>query len=72
MVNDRREPHQGTPSRDRSKSRLNTKIHLAVDANGMPVRISVTKGTLKMSLVLDTVSRLDWTVSAAEMDMVVV
>ena len=55
MVNDRCESYQSTPARSRRKGResgnvpykrgLNTKIHLAVDANGMPVRILVTKGT---------------------------
>ena len=56
MANDRCEPYQGTPPRRRCgrwKSRhgvhkrgLNSKIHLAVDANGMPVRILVTAGTV--------------------------
>ena len=56
MVNDRREPYQGSSPRSRSKGRqprygahkrgLNSKIHLAVDANGMPVRVFVTAGTV--------------------------
>ena len=55
MVNNRYEPHQGASSRRRCggwqprygthKRGLNTKIHLAVDAHGMPVRILVTAGT---------------------------
>ena len=55
MAYDRCEPLQGSSSRYRSKGRqsgyephkrgLNTKIHLAVDAHGMPVRIIVTEGT---------------------------
>ena len=55
MADDRRQPHKGSSSRDRSRRRqsrhepykrgLNTKIHLAVDANGMPVRILITQGT---------------------------
>ena len=55
MANDRCEPHQGSSARFRcswGKSRheshkrgLNTKIHLAVDAHGMPVRILITEGT---------------------------
>ncbi len=55
MVNDRCEPYQGTPtcnginrrkSRDEPHKRgLNSKIHLAVDAHGMPVRAIVTEGT---------------------------
>jgi len=56
MANDRCEPYQGTSSRRRCGRResrhgmhkrgLNSKIHLAVDANGMPVRILVTAGTV--------------------------
>ena len=55
MADDRREPHQGSSSCDWSCRRqprhgthqrgLNTKIHLAVDAHGMPVRFFVTAGT---------------------------
>ena len=55
MAYDRCKPLQGSSSRRRSKGRqsgyepykrgLNTKIHLAVDAHGMPVRILVTEGT---------------------------
>lgn len=55
MAYDRREPYQSTSSRSGGKGRkpghvpnkrgLNTKIHLAVDAHGMPVRILVTEGT---------------------------
>ena len=51
----RRKPYQSAPPCRRGKGRksgdvenkrgLNTKIHLAVDANGMPVRIVVTEGT---------------------------
>ena len=46
---------QSAPTRSRSKRRqsghephkrgLNIKIHLAVDANGMPVRVLITEGT---------------------------
>ena len=56
MANDRCESYQGAPARRRGKRResrygahkrgLNSKIHLAVDANGMPVRIFVTAGTI--------------------------
>ena len=56
MVDDRREPCESTPSCGRSSRRqprygthkrgLNSKIHLAVDANGMPVRVVVTSGTV--------------------------
>ena len=55
MANDRRQPYQsaspggGSEGRQsgyvQNKRGLNTKIHLAVDANGMPVRILVTEGT---------------------------
>ena len=55
MVNDRCKPHKSTSARSGRKRRkssngknkrgLNTKIHMAVDANGMPVRIIVTEGT---------------------------
>ena len=55
MADDRRKPHQGTSPRGRGKGwkpgyvpdkrGLNTKLHLAVDANGMPVRVLVTEGT---------------------------
>ena len=55
MANDRRKPLQSAPSCHWSKRResgyepykrgLNTKIHLAVDANGMPVRVRITEGT---------------------------
>ena len=55
MADDRRKPYQSAPPCRRSKGRqsgdvenkrgLNTKIHLAMDANGMPVRIVVTEGT---------------------------
>ena len=55
MAYGRCKPHQSTSSRGWSKGRqpgyvqdkrgLNTKIHLAVDANGMPVRILITEGT---------------------------
>ena len=55
MAYDRCKSYQSTSTRSRSKGRksghvpnkrgLNTKIHLAVDANGMPVRILVTEGT---------------------------
>ena len=56
VVDDRREPYQGSSARSGSgwrqsghgtyKRGLNTKIHLAVDANGMPVRAIVTAGTV--------------------------
>ncbi len=55
MADDRRQPLQGSPPRGRSAGRqsgdephkrgLNTKIHLAVDAFGLPVRVLVTQGT---------------------------
>lgn len=55
MAHDRWKSYKGSPSWDRSKRRqpryesnkrgLNTKIHLAVDAHGMPVRVIVTEGT---------------------------
>ena len=55
MADDRRQPYQsvspcvGSEGRQsgyvQDKRGLNTKIHLAVDANGMPVRILVTEGT---------------------------
>ena len=55
MAHDRRKSYQSTSSRSRGKwwksgyvpdkRGLNTKIHLAVDANGMPVRILITEGT---------------------------
>ena len=55
MADDRRKPYQsaspciGSEGRQsgyvQDKRGLNTKIHLAVDANGMPVRILVTEGT---------------------------
>lgn len=55
MAYDRRKPYQSASSRGRREGReprhvpykrgLNTKIHLAVDAHGMPVRILVTEGT---------------------------
>ena len=55
MAYDRRQPYQSTSTRSWGKGRksgyvqnkrgLNTKLHLAVDANGMPVRILITEGT---------------------------
>ena len=55
MADDRCQPHQGSSPRDRSerwqsryephKRGLNTKLHLAVDSHGMPVRITITEGT---------------------------
>ena len=55
MAYDRCKPYQSTPPCGGSQRRepghvqdkrgLNTKIHLAVDANGMPVRILITEGT---------------------------
>ena len=55
MADDRRQPYQGASPRSGSERRqsgyvqdkrgLNTKIHLAVDAHGMPVRFFVTSGT---------------------------
>ena len=55
MADDRCQPYQSASSCGGSegwqsgyvqdKRGLNTKIHLAVDANGMPVRILVTEGT---------------------------
>ena len=35
----------GNQEMSRTKGGLNTKIHLAVDAHGLPVRIAVTEGT---------------------------
>ena len=55
MAYDRCQSYQSSPSCGRSKRRksgnephkrgLNTKLHLAVDANGMPVRFTLTEGT---------------------------
>ena len=55
MVADRCEPCKGSSARKRGKGwksgygkdkrGLNTKIHLAVDAHGMPLRVIITKGT---------------------------
>jgi len=55
MADDRCQPLQGSPACSRSERResrheshkrgLNTKLHLAVDAHGMPVRAIITKGT---------------------------
>ena len=55
MADDRCQSYQSTSPRERRawwksghgthKRGLNTKIHLAVDANGMPVRVLITKGT---------------------------
>ena len=55
MADDRRKPHQSASPRGGSeewksgyvqnKRGLNTKKHLAVDANGMPVRILIAEGT---------------------------
>ena len=55
MAHDRRQPLQGASACFRRKRRqsgyephkrgLNTKIHLAVDAFGLPVRVLVTQGT---------------------------
>lgn len=55
MADDRRQSLQGTSScggSERRQSRdephkrgLNTKLHLAVDSHGMPVRALITKGT---------------------------
>ena len=55
MAYDRRKPYQSTSSCGWCKGRksgyvpnkrgLNTKIHLVVDAHGMPVRILITEGT---------------------------
>ena len=56
MVDDRRQLHQGSspwdwstgrqPSHRSHKRGLNSKLHLAVDSHGMPVRISLSKGTV--------------------------
>ena len=55
MADDRCKPYKSTsscvggswrqPSHGKDKRGLNTKIHLAVDAHGMPIRIIVTEGT---------------------------
>jgi len=55
VADDRRQPHQGPSPRRRrkggnqalarTKGGLNTKLHLAVDALGLPVRMIVTGGT---------------------------
>ena len=55
MADDRHQLYQSASPGNRSKGRqsgyvqdkrgLNTKIHLAVDAHGMPVRILITEGT---------------------------
>lgn len=54
MADDRCHPHQGASSRHRCpgmesshgshKRGLNSKLHLAVDAHGMPVRLRLTAG----------------------------
>ena len=56
MADDRRQPLQSPPPCGGSKGRqsgyephkrgLNTKLHLAVDAHGMPIRFFVTAGTI--------------------------
>ena len=55
MVDGRCESYQGSPPYSRGiwrqpghgahKEGLNTKVHLAVDAHGMPIRVLVTEGT---------------------------
>lgn len=55
MADDRRQPHKGASTWNRRERRqpghgphkrgLNSKIHLAVDAHGMPVRMFITDGT---------------------------
>lgn len=53
MVDERCQPLQSPPPRDRSqggnrgmgRTRLSGKIHLGADAHGMPVRVAVTVGT---------------------------
>ena len=55
MADDRRQPLQGSPACGRCKRRqsghephkrgLNTKLHLAVDSHGMPLRAIITEGT---------------------------
>ncbi|SCC93355.1 transposase [Thiomonas sp. X19] len=55
MADDRCQPHQGSSARRRcpwrqsshepDKRGLNTKLHLAVDAFGLPLRVLVTQGT---------------------------
>ena len=55
MVDDRRQSHKGASAgsgcswrksgHGKDKRGLNSKIHLAVDAHGMPVRVIVTEGT---------------------------
>jgi len=62
MADDRRQPLQGPSSRSRSTGRQSTdephkrgrnaKIHVAVDAHDMPVRIVVTEGTERTVLKL--------------------
>ena len=56
MVDDRCQPQQSASPRFRSERRqsgdeshkrgVNTKIHLAVDAHGMPLRAIITAGTV--------------------------
>ena len=56
MVDDRRQLHQGSspwdwgagrqPSHRSYKRGLNSKLHLAVDSHGMPVRLSLSEGTV--------------------------
>ena len=36
---------EGNQDMSRTKGRLNTKIHLAVDAHGMPLRAIITEGS---------------------------
>ena len=54
MVDDRRQLYQGALTRlervgairhEPHKRGLNSKLHLAVDAHGMPVRLELTEGT---------------------------
>ena len=56
MADDRCQPHQSAsacrrssrrqPSDEPHKRGLNTKLHLAVDAHGMPVNLLITEGTV--------------------------
>ncbi len=52
MADDRRQPLQSASARggrqsghEPDKRGLNTKIHLAVDAHGLPLRVVITQGT---------------------------
>ena len=50
----------GSEAVGRTKGGLNTKVHLAVDAHGMPVRMKITEGTASdSSLALELIDGID-------------